>query len=124
MSKKIPKHVWKKRAQVLKAAKNAFFPCPRCGGEGYVDREDWIVTEEDGSRVCFNCRGSGESKKGLTEPLKVRYAVAYRLVPLIEAGDFFRIMEIEDHEREGIYYPILEDVFERALNAAERVAGV
>jgi len=118
--KRIPDHVWRRRAlafRAINAEKASFRPCPRCNGEGFVDRSDWIVTETDGRRACFNCQGSGEAR------LKVRYATAYRLVPAVEQGDIDKILAEEAKAREDVYWPILEDVYERALNAAEKVAG-
>lgn len=126
--KPVPRHVWRARAIVNKAIKEAameYRPCPRCGGEGYMDREDWIETEADGAKACFNCKGSGEAKpRRFADPLKVRYATVYRLLPAVEQGDFDKIMKEEDRAKEDIYWPILEDVYRRALAAAERIAGV
>jgi len=126
-SKPVPKHVWKRRARcmrAIKAAKAEGSVCHRCDGHGYLDREDWIITEGDGRRVCFACRGSGHGKpKDYPEPLRIRYGVAWSLKPAAEKGDIDAILREEEKHKDGLYWPILEDVFERALNAAEKVAG-
>ena len=121
MSKRLPGHVRLRSEIVLRSLdlikKNS--TCPRCGGEGYVDRDDWRVTEADGRRVCFKCHGTGHSSRSYAHPVKVRYAVVKRLQPLVEAGDVEKIRNLESAALYEPYWPILEDVYARALSAAE-----
>ena len=96
--------------------------CHRCGGEGYLDREDWVETDEEGEKMCFSCKGAGVRKPALVDPMRVRYAVAYRLLPAVKAGDIRSIEQeetrIENDPGSIPYWPVLEDVFERAYLAA------
>jgi hypothetical protein len=99
--------------------------CTRCDGHGVRDdNPNWIVVTDKGvqAKLCFRCKGSGrEPPRKLTDPLKVRYAVADKLLPLVEAGKVEAIRKERDHqEGASLMWPILVDVFERALGAAER----
>lgn len=101
--------------------------CTRCNGQGVRDdNPNWIVVTENKSgitaKVCFRCKGNGrEPPRKLTDPLKVRYAVANKLLPLVEAGKVEAITKERDHqEGASLMWPILVDVFERAITAAER----
>ena len=121
MGKRLPEHVRVRSGIVLRTIEKAKnIPCPRCGGEGYMDRSDWRVTEGDGRRACFRCHGSGTAERKYAHPVKVRYGVAKDLRALVAEGNVEEIQEREDAAVHEIYWPILEDVYARAIQAAVR----
>jgi hypothetical protein len=124
-----PKHVLAARQLVIQAMQ-ATKPCTRCGGEGVCEHiPTWlhVQTEKAKGKVCFRCKGDGiEPKPKFVDPLVVRYAVAARLLPLVERGevDKVRVLEDQSRRRDTIYWPVLDDVYTRALVAAKRNQSV
>lgn len=124
MNKRTPARVLAIRDQILADAA-VDRECTRCDGHGVRDdNPKWIVVADKGvqAKICFRCKGSGrEPKRNLADPLKVRYAVANRLLPLVEAGKVEAIEKDRDHqEGASLMWPILVDVYERAVAAAKR----
>ena len=123
MNKRTPARVLAIRDKILADAA-VERECTRCDGHGVRDdNPKWIVVAEKGvqAKVCFRCKGSGrEPKRNLADPLKVRYAVANRLLPLVETGKVEVIEKDRDHqEGASLMWPILIDVYERAVAAAK-----
>lgn len=124
MTKRVPARILALRNQILA---NATKTCSRCDGRGErPDSARWVVTTDKTGAVqgkfCFRCRGTGtEPARGITDPLTVRYKTADDLLPLVEAGDVDAIAAEEDsQDKAGIYWPILVDVYGRAMAAAAR----
>ena len=99
--------------------------CTRCDGEGSMnENEGWVVLPDTDERTCFRCKGSGmEPKRNLADPMRVRYAVAKRLVASVDKGDVETILHAEIKSHSDLYWPVLGDVYARAIDAAEKVAG-
>jgi len=124
MNKRTPARIIAIRDQIMADAA-VERECTRCDGHGVRDdNPKWIVVADKGvqAKLCFRCKGSGrEPKRNLADPLKVRYAVADKLLPMVEAGKVEAIRKERDHqEGASLMWPILVDVFERAIAAAER----
>lgn len=123
MRRVVPAHVMAIRNRLMAEAKEPK-DCTRCSGLGQrEDNPNWRVVEERGvaGKICFRCRGSGrEPTRDFVDPLRVRYAVAYRLLPYVEEGDVLGIEAEQDGQEGSVYWPILMDVFERAIAAARR----
>lgn len=120
----VPVAVQRARRQILKAALGGG-PCLRCEGDGIRDdSEEWVVTDT-GHKSCFTCHGSGiQPRKAIVDPYKVRYSFVARLVPLVTVGNIEAIQKLERSQQNSIFWPVLQDVFDRALNAAEKNAGM
>lgn len=107
-------------AAIIREAWEASVYCPRCDGEGYLDRDDWVVTEDDGSRVCFRCRGTGTTpRRPFVEPIRVRMAVVAKLKRMIDEGDLEGIEVARAKDESSLYWPVLQDAYDRALLVVE-----
>jgi hypothetical protein len=122
MNKRTPARVLAIRSAILA---NAVKTCARCDGAGErPDSARWVITTDKNGVVqgkfCFRCRGTGaEPARGITDPLTVRYTTADNLLPLVEAGDVDAVAAEEDaQDKAGIYWPILADVYGRAMAVA------
>ena len=121
-TKEIP-HGVKARAAVVRLAimvEKAHPPkCLRCDGQGFLEREDWIVTDVSGKRACFRCDGVGRVCPRYADPLRVRYAVANKLIFDVLHGNVESILDKRKSQVNSIYWPVLEGVFARAVAKAK-----
>ena len=120
-NQKVPAAVMEARALVMRRL-HALKTCTRCGGEGHLDRKpNWIVVEKTGRKTCFRCWGSGtEMDKAIgPDPLVVRYSVVGALLPLVHDGNVDAIAKKAKTQHGSRYWPVLADVYERALAAAK-----
>ena len=78
--------------------------CPKCGGKGFLERPDWIMTDNEGR--CFKCMGTGyivKDKRILTEKEKIqREKAKVRREEKKEAERLERIRIAEEKKQEEI----------------------
>lgn len=98
-------------------------PCTRCNGEGYCDHKPkWIIAKgkKGEGKVCFRCHGDGiEPGASIPSPLSVRRTVVLALAKLVAAGDVVGIDRLRREHDGGMFWPVLADAFERAIEAAK-----
>lgn len=78
--------------------------CPRCEGRGFLERTDWVMTDNEGR--CFKCMGTGyliKDKRILTEKERIqREKAAIKRRERKEAERLEKVRAIEESKQEEI----------------------